>query len=156
MFGVTFMVLGSRKRTGATSDDPGSKKPEVDAYLERTKKRTERERICRPPRNRRILRIRMPSILLRAKQCPSGSATMCWQDTEREPSWPYRHMTAATMPSPNTSDCPSFRWWKVAMSAKKVSMPRKASYATHQKPIQTPYCDLNLNGLTIKEAIASY
>ena len=34
-------------------------------------------------------------------------------------------------------------------------MPRKASYATLHATGVTPYCDLSLNGLTVKEAIAA-
>ena len=34
-------------------------------------------------------------------------------------------------------------------------MPRKVSYAILREPALLPYCDLSLNGLTIKEAIAA-
>ena len=45
MFGVTFMVLAPESELVAVLTTPGQK-AEVDAYLERTKKRTERERIA--------------------------------------------------------------------------------------------------------------
>lgn len=45
MFGVTFMVLAPESELVAVLTTPGQKS-EVDAYLERTKKRTERERIA--------------------------------------------------------------------------------------------------------------
>ena len=45
VFGVTFMVLAPESELVAVLTTPGQK-AEVDAYLERTKKRTERERIA--------------------------------------------------------------------------------------------------------------
>ena len=39
------------------------------------------------------------------------------------------------------------------MLAKKVSMQKKVSVCNSPRPDVTPYCDLSLNGLTIKEAI---
>ena len=45
MFGVTFMVLAPESELVAQLTTP-EQKQEVDAYLDRTKKRTERERIA--------------------------------------------------------------------------------------------------------------
>lgn len=73
MFGVTFMVLAPESELVAQVTTL-EQKADVDAYLERTKKRTERERIS----DRSVTGVfpeAMPSIPLRAKQCPSGLAT---------------------------------------------------------------------------------
>jgi len=55
VFGVTFMVLAPESELVAKLTTP-EQKAEVDAYLDRTKKRTERERIADRSVKRRILR----------------------------------------------------------------------------------------------------
>ncbi len=108
MFGVTFMVLAPESDLVAQLTTP-AQKAEVDAYLDRTKKRTERERIA----DRSVTGVFSGSYAinpLQVKQCPSGSAITYWQDTEQEPSWPYPPTIAATMLSPSISDSKSARW----------------------------------------------
>lgn len=82
MFGVTFMVLAPESEL-VQQLTTADQKAEVDAYLDRTKKRTERERIA----DRQVTGVFSGSYAinrLRARQFPSGSATMYWPATVRE------------------------------------------------------------------------
>lgn len=103
MFGVTFMVLAPESplvETLTTADHEA----EVKAYLEATKKRTERERIM----DRKVTGVFSGSYAINpftGEASPYGSATTYWPATAQEPSWPYRHTTAATTPLPATSTC---------------------------------------------------
>ena len=109
MFGVTFMVLAPESELVAQLTTP-EQKAEVDAYLDRTKKRTERERIA----DRSVTGVFSGSYAINpftGEAVPvSGSATTYWPVTERELSWPYLLTTAATTPLPNISDWKSARW----------------------------------------------
>ena len=68
MFGVTFMVLAPESEL-VSQVTTEAQKAEVEAYLDRTKKRTERERIS----DRSVTApAPTPSIPSREKQCPSG------------------------------------------------------------------------------------
>lgn len=103
MFGVTFMVLAPESELVAQLTTP-EQKQEVDAYLDRTKKRTERERIA----DRSVTGVFSGSYAINpftATPCLSGSATMYWPVTEPVPSWLFRHTTVATMHLPNISTC---------------------------------------------------
>ena len=113
MFGVTFMVLAPESELVPmlTTEE---QKAEVEAYLDRTKKRTERERIA----DRRVTGVyrvvRLQSIHLLAILFRYGLATTYWLVTEQVLSWPFLHTTAVTMLSQNISICLLFRLLKVA------------------------------------------
>ena len=68
MFGVTFMVLAPESELVAQLTTP-EQKDEVNAYLERTKKRTERDRITD-----RSVTVYSPEVvpltLSQVRQCP--------------------------------------------------------------------------------------
>ena len=106
VFGVTFMVLAPESELVAQLTTPGQQ-AEVDAYLERTKKRTERERIA----DRSVSGVFSGSYAINplTNEAIPGSVIMYWQVMVRELSWPYLHMTVATMRLPNTSALKSVR-----------------------------------------------
>ena len=109
MFGVTFMVLAPESELVAQLTTP-EQKAEVDAYLDRTKKRTERERIA----DRSVTGVFSGSYAINPF---TGEAVPVWisdyvlvPDTEQELLWLYLLMIAATMHLPNISDWKSVRW----------------------------------------------
>ena len=105
MFGVTFMVLAPESELVEKLTTP-EQKQEVDAYLDRTKKRTERERIA----DRQVTGVFSGSYAINPF---TGDAVPVW-----------------------------------------ISDYVLAGYGT-PRPDVTPYCELSLNGLTVKEAIAA-
>ena len=113
MFGVTFMVLAPESELVAQVTTP-EQKADVDATWS-VPRNVPNANVSPTAASPAYSPEAMPSIPLRAKQCPSGLATTYWQDTEQAPSWPYLHTTAATTLLPSTSTCLSFRWWKAAM-----------------------------------------
>ena len=131
MFGVTFMVLAPESELVAQLTTE-AQKAEVEAYLDRTKKRTERERIA----DRSVTGVFSGSYAINPF---TGEAVPVWisdyvlQVTVQAPSWQCLLTIAVTMLLPNILTCLSFRWSKVVMSLKKVSMPKKESYATLRK-----------------------
>lgn len=101
VFGVTFMVLAPESELVSQLTTP-AQKAEVDAYLERTKKRTERERIA----DRSVSGVFSGSYAINPltnEPIPYGSVIMYWQVTVLVPSWLYLHTTAVTMLLPNIS-----------------------------------------------------
>ena len=107
MFGVTFMVLAPESEL-VPQVTTEAQKAEVEAYLDRTKKRTERERIS----DRSVTGVF------------SGSYAI--------------NTTRATTPLPSTSAWKSVRWSKVVTFPRKASTPRKVSSATRRRPAPLP------------------
>ena len=139
MFGVTFMVLAPESELVAQLTTP-EQKAEVDAYLDRTKKRTERERIA----DRSVTGVF------------SGSYAINPFTGEAVPVWISDYVLAGygtgaimAVPAHDSSD--------YAFSLRFVSEERfdaKEGIVCNSPRLDvTPYCDLTLNGLTIKEAI---
>ncbi len=153
MFGVTFMVLAPEKRIGSTINygrpKSGSRR------LPRSHQETyrARQRIA----DRQVTGVFSGSTLLtrlRARRFPSGSATMYWPATVRERSWRFRRTIAATTLSE------AFRTGNPSVGGrlrrKRGKFRCQGRYRMQfSRAGVTPYCDLSLNGLTIKEAIAA-
>lgn len=132
IFGVTFMVLAPESElvTELTTD---GQRDAVAEYIEYVKKRTERERIS----DRKVTGVF------------SGSYAVNPFTGDSIPIWISEYVlagygTGAIMAVPahdsrdyasqSTSACPSCRSSRVRTSARRVSTPRKASYATHRQP----------------------
>ena len=151
MFGVTFMVLAPESDLVAQLTTP-AQKAEVDAYLDRTKKRTERERIA----DRSVTGVF------------SGSYAINPFTGEAVPIWISDYVLAGygtgaimAVPAHDSRDyafakhfgleiCPLVEGCDV----NEESFDAKEGIVCNSpRPDVTPYCDLSLNGLTIKEAI---
>ena len=110
MFGVTFMVLAPESEWVPEVTTEGQK-TEVEAYLDATKKRTERERIA----DRRVTGVFSGSYAINpftGENIPIWISDYVLAGYGTGASWPYRRTTAVTMPLPNISTCLSSRWWK--------------------------------------------
>ena len=153
MFGVTFMVLAPESELVPllTTD---AQRAEVEAYLDRTKKRTERERIS----DRRVTGVF------------SGSYAVNPFTGEAVPIWISDYVLAGygtgaimAVPAHDSRDYAFAKHFNLPIvplvegcDVSEESFDAKEGIVCNSpKAGVTPYCDLNLNGLTIKEAIAT-
>ena len=153
MFGVTFMVLAPESELVAqlTTD---AQKAEVEAYLERTRKRTERERIA----DRSVTGVF------------SGSYGINPFTGEAVPIWISDYVLAGygtgaimAVPAHDSRDYAFAKHFGLEIrplvegcDVSEESFDAKEGIVCNSpKAGATPYCDLTLNGLTIKEAIAA-
>ena len=147
MFGVTFMVLAPESDLVAQLTTP-AQKAEVDAYLDRTKKRTERERIA----DRSVTGVF------------SGSYAINPFTGEAVPIWISDYVLAGAIMAVPAHDSRDYAFAKhfgleirplvEGCDVSEESFDAKEGIVCNSpRPDVTPYCDLSLNGLTIKEAI---
>ena len=153
MFGVTFMVLAPESELvqQLTTD---TQKDEVNAYLERTKKRTERERIA----DRSVTGVF------------SGSYAINPFTGEAVPIWISDYVLAGygtgaimAVPAHDSRDYAFAKHFGLEIrplvegcDVSEESFDAKEGIVCNSpREGVTPYCDLSLNGLTIKEAIAA-
>ena len=154
MFGVTFMVLAPESEL-VPQLTTEAQKAEVEAYLDRTKKRTERERIS----DRRVTGVF------------SGSYAVNPFTGEAVPIWISDYVLAGygttgaimAVPAHDSRDYAFAKHFNLPIvplvedcDVSEESFDAKEGIVCNSpKAGATPYCDLNLNGLTIKEAIAT-
>ncbi|MCD8267319.1 MAG: leucine--tRNA ligase [Parabacteroides sp.] len=153
MFGVTFMVLAPESELVAAMTTP-EQKQEVDAYLERTKKRTERERIA----DRSVTGVF------------SGSYAINPFTGEAVPVWISDYVLAGygtgaimAVPAHDSRDYAFAKHFNLPIipliegcDVSEESFDAKEGIVCNSpRPDVTPYCELSLNGLTVKEAIAA-
>ena len=153
MFGVTFMVLAPESELVAEVTTAGQK-AEVDAYLDATKKRTERERIA----DRRVTGVF------------SGSYAVNPFTGENIPIWISDYVLAGygtgaimAVPTQNKRNYAFARHFNLPViplvegcDVSEESFDAKEGIVTNSpRAGVTPYIDFSLNGLTIKEAIAA-
>ena len=153
MFGVTFMVLAPESELvqQLTTD---TQKDEVNANLERTKKRTERERIA----DRRVTGVF------------SGSNAVNPFTGENIPVWISDYVLAGygtgaimAVPAHDSRDYAFAKHFNLpnlpleeGCDVSKESFDAKEGIVTNSpRTGVTPYIDFSLNGLTVKEAIAA-
>ena len=151
MFGVTFMVLAPESELVAQLTTP-EQKAEVDAYLDRTKKRTERERIA----DRSVTGVF------------SGSYAINPFTGEAVPVWISDYVLAGygtgaimAVPAHDSRDYAFAKHFGLEIrplvegcDVSEESFDAKEGIVCNSPRLDvTPYCDLSLNGLTIKEAI---
>ena len=151
MFGVTFMVLAPESEwvPEVTTE---AQKAEVEAYLDATKKRTERERIA----DRRVTGVF------------SGSYAVNPFTGENIPIWISDYVLAGygtgaimAVPAHDSRDYAFAKHFGLEIrplvegcDVNEESFDAKEGIVCNSpRPDVTPYCDLSLNGLTIKEAI---
>ena len=153
MFGVTFMVLAPESEL-VQQLTPDTQKDEVNAYLERTKKRTERERIA----DRSVTGVF------------SGSYAINPFTGEAVPIWISDYVLAGygtgaimAVPAHDSRDYAFAKHFGLEIrplvegcDVSEESFDAKEGIVCNSpREGVTPYCDLSLNGLTIKEAIAA-
>ena len=153
MFGVTFMVLAPESELVAQVTTL-EQKADVDAYLERTKKRTERERIS----DRSVTGVF------------SGSYAVNPFTGEAVPIWISDYVLAGygtgaimAVPAHDSRDYAFAKHFNLPIvplvegcDVSEESFDAKEGIVCNSPKAGTePYCDLNLNGLTVKEAIAA-
>ena len=153
MFGVTFMVLAPESEwvPEVTTE---SQKTEVEAYLDATKKRTERERIA----DRRVTGVF------------SGSYAINPFTGENIPIWISDYVLAGygtgaimAVPAHDSRDYAFAKHFNLPIiplvegcDVSEESFDAKEGIVTNSpRTGVTPYIDFSLNGLTIKEAIAA-
>ncbi len=153
MFGVTFMVLAPESEwvPEVTTED---QKTEVEAYLDATKKRTERERIA----DRRVTGVF------------SGSYAINPFTGENIPIWISDYVLAGygtgaimAVPAHDSRDYAFAKHFNLPIiplvegcDVSEESFDAKEGIVTNSpRTGVTPYIDFSLNGLTIKEAIAA-
>ena len=153
MFGVTFMVLAPESEL-VPQLTTEAQKAEVEAYLDRTKKRTERERIS----DRSVTGVF------------SGSYAINPFTGEAVPIWISDYVLAGygtgaimAVPAHDSRDYAFAKHFGLEIrplvegcDVSEESFDAKEGIVCNSpRKDATPYCDLNLNGLTIKEAIAA-
>lgn len=152
MFGVTFMVLAPESELVAQLTT-AEQQEEVTAYLDRTKKRTERERMA----DRKVTGVF------------SGSYAVNPFTGEAVPVWISDYVLAGygtgaimAVPAHDSRDYAFAKHFNLPITplvegcdVSEESFDAKEGVVCNSpKADVTPYCALNLNGLTIKEAIA--
>ena len=152
MFGVTFMVLAPESEL-VPQVTTAAQKAEVEAYLDRTRKRTERERIA----DRSVTGVF------------SGSYAINPFTGEAVPIWISDYVLAGygtgaimAVPAHDSRDYAFAKHFGLEIrplvegcDVSEESFDAKEGIVCNSpKAGATPYCDLSLNGLTIKEAIA--
>ena len=153
MFGVTFMVLAPESELVPEVTTAGQK-AEVDAYLDATKKRTERERIA----DRRVTGVF------------SGSYAINPFTGESIPIWISDYVLAGygtgaimAVPAHDSRDYAFAKHFNLPIiplvegcDVSEESFDAKEGIVTNSpRAGVTPYIDFSLTGLTIKEAIAA-
>lgn len=153
MFGVTFMVLAPESEWVPEVTTEGQK-TEVEAYLDATKKRTERERIT----DRRVTGVF------------SGSYAINPFTGENIPIWISDYVLAGygtgaimAVPAHDSRDYAFAKHFNLPIiplvegcDVSEESFDAKEGIVTNSpRTGVTPYIDFSLNGLTIKEAIAA-
>ena len=153
MFGVTFMVLAPESEL-VPQVTTADQKAEVEAYLDRTRKRTERERIA----DRSVTGVF------------SGSYAINPFTGEAVPIWISDYVLAGygtgaimAVPAHDSRDYAFAKHFGLEIrplvegcDVSEESFDDKEGIVCNSpKAGATPYCDLSLNGLTIKEAIAA-
>ena len=153
MYGVTFMVLAPESELVPQVTTEGQK-TEVEAYLDRTKKRTERDRIA----DRSVTGVF------------SGSYAINPFTGEAVPIWISDYVLAGygtgaimAVPAHDSRDYAFAKHFNLPIvplvegcDVSEESFDAKEGIVCNSpKSGVEPYCDLNLNGLTIKEAIAA-
>lgn len=153
MFGVTFMVLAPESELVAQVITTEQKKA-VEAYLDRTKKRTERERIA----DRSVTGVF------------SGSYAINPFTGEAVPIWISDYVLAGygtgaimAVPAHDSRDYAFAKHFNLPIipliegcDISEESFDAKEGIVCNSPRLDaTPYCDLSLNGLTVKEAIAT-
>ncbi|MCH5181520.1 MAG: leucine--tRNA ligase [Prevotellaceae bacterium] len=151
MFGVTFMVLAPESELVAELTTPGQK-AEVDAYLEATKKRTERERIA----DRRVTGVF------------TGAYAINPFTGQSNPIWVSDYVLAGygtgaimAVPAHDSRDYAFARHFGLPIvpliegcDVSEESFDAKEGIVCNSPaPGAEPYIDFSLNGLTVKEAI---
>ena len=152
MFGVTFMVLAPESEL-VQQLTTADQKAEVDAYLDRTKKRTERERIA----DRQVTGVFSGSYAINPF-------------TGEVPIWISDYVLAGygtgaimAVPAHDSRDYAFAKHFGLEIrplvegcDVSEESFDAKEGIVCNSpRAGVTPYCDLSLNGLTIKEAIAA-
>ena len=153
MFGVTFMVLAPESSL-VPQVTTEAQKADVDAYLERTKKRTERDRIA----DRSVTGVF------------SGSYAINPFTGESVPIWISDYVLAGygtgaimAVPAHDSRDYAFAKHFNLPIiplidgcDVSEESFDAKEGIVTNSpRKDAKPYCDLTLNGLTVKEAIAA-
>ena len=152
MFGVTFMVLAPESEL-VPQLTTAEQKADVEAYLERTRKRTERERIA----DRSVTGVFSGSYAVNpftGEAVPiwisdyvlAGYGTGAIMAVPAHDSRDYafaKHFGLEIRPlvegcDVSDSDWRSVRWWRVAMSARRASTRKRVSFATRLKPARHP------------------
>ena len=153
MFGVTFMVLAPESELVAQLTTP-EQKQEVDAYLDRTKKRTERERIA----DRSVTGVFSGSYAINPF---TGDAVPVWISDYVLVG--YGTGAIMAVPAHDSRDYAFAKHFNLPIipliegcDVSEESFDAKEGIVCNSpRPEVTPYCDLSLNGLTVKEAIAA-
>ena len=153
MFGVTFMVLAPESEWVEKVTAP-EQKAEVDAYLERTKKRTERERIS----DRSVTGVFTGSYAINPF---TGEAVPIWVSDYVLAG--YGTGAIMAVPAHDSRDYAFAKHFGLPIiplvegcDVSEESFDAKEGIVCNSpREGGIPYCDLNLNGKTVKEAIAA-
>jgi leucyl-tRNA synthetase len=153
MFGVTFMVLAPESEL-VTQVTTAEQKAEVEAYLDRTKKRTERERIA----DRSVTGVFSGSYAINPF---TGDAVPIWISDYVLAG--YGTGAIMAVPAHDSRDYAFAKHFNLPIvpliegcDVSEESFDAKEGIVCNSpKAGVTPYCGLSLNGLTVKEAIAA-
>lgn len=153
MFGVTFMVLAPESELVAQVTTP-EQKEEVEKYLDRTKKRTERERIA----DRQVTGVFSGAYAINPF---TGDAVPIWISDYVLAG--YGTGAIMAVPAHDSRDYAFAKHFGLPIvpliegcDVSEESFDAKEGIVCNSpKPDATPYCGLSLNGLTVKEAIAA-
>ena len=153
MFGVTFMVLAPESEL-VEKLTTSEQKQEVDAYLDRTKKRTERERIA----DRQVTGVFSGSYAINPF---TGDAVPVWISDYVLAG--YGTGAIMAVPAHDSRDYAFAKHFNLPIipliegcDVSEESFDAKEGIVCNSpRPDVTPYCELSLNGLTVKEAIAA-
>ena len=153
MFGVTFMVLAPESELVPTLT-AAEQKADVDAYLDRTKKRTERDRIS----DRRVTGVFTGSYAVNPF---TGDAVPIWISDYVLAG--YGTGAIMAVPAHDSRDYAFAKHFGLPViplvegcDVSEESFDAKEGIVCNSpRADAVPYCDLSLNGLTIKEAIAA-